>query len=67
MSTVQSHLLGLAHVAVENSPHALDGRVLQLVGPALVIINAPARERELTNQTANAALGGKGDIHAWEY
>lgn len=45
MSAAQFYLIGLAHVAVENSSHALYGRMLQLVGPSLVIINAPGGER----------------------
>lgn len=36
-----THLIRLPHVAVHNPPHALDGRVLQFMSAAHVIINAP--------------------------
>lgn len=39
------HLIGLPHVAVEDPSHALHSRVLQLVGPPLVIVDAPGQER----------------------
>ena len=39
--TTVFYLIGLTHVAVENSSHTFYSRVLQLMGPSLVIINAP--------------------------
>lgn len=39
--TTVFYLIGLTHIAVENSSHAFYSRVLQLMGPSLVIINAP--------------------------
>lgn len=39
-----THRISLPHVAVEDSPHALDCRMLQLVIPAHVVINAPREE-----------------------
>lgn len=41
-----AHLVGLPHVAVKDPSHALDGRVLQLVGAAHVIIDAPVAQKE---------------------
>ena len=43
--TTVFYLIGLTHVAVENSSHTFYSRVLQLMGPSLVIINAPGWER----------------------
>lgn len=42
----KTHLISLSHVAVEDPPHALDGRMLQFMGPPQVIINAPAQRGE---------------------
>lgn len=41
-----AHLIGLSHVAVEDPSHALNGRVLQLVGAAHVVVDAPVAQRE---------------------
>lgn len=41
-----AHLISLSHVAVEDPSHALDGRVLQLVGAAHVVVDAPVAPRE---------------------
>lgn len=39
-----THLISLPHVAVEDSSHTLDCRMLQLMIPAHVVINAPGEE-----------------------
>lgn len=39
--TTVFYLIGLTHIAVENSSHTFYSGVLQLMGPSLVIINAP--------------------------
>ena len=39
----KTHLISLSHVAVEDPPHALDGRMLQFMGPPQIVINAPAQ------------------------
>lgn len=39
-----THLISLPHVAVEDSSHALDCGMLQLMIPAHVVINAPGEE-----------------------
>lgn len=38
------HLISLSHVAVEDSSHTLDGRMLQLMGPPHVVIDAPGQQ-----------------------
>lgn len=42
----KTHLISLSHVAVQDPSHALDGRMLQLMGPSHIIINAPCEEGE---------------------
>lgn len=44
MTSQETHLISLPHVAVEDSSHALDGGMLQLVGSSHVIIYAPAAQ-----------------------
>lgn len=43
---LKTHLISLSHVAVEDPSHALDGRVLQLMGPPHIVINAPGEQGE---------------------
>lgn len=40
-SWLKTHLISLSHVAVQDPSHALDGRMLQFMGPSHIIINAP--------------------------
>lgn len=40
----KTHLIGLSHVAVEDSSHTLDGRMLQFVGPSHVVVNASGQQ-----------------------
>lgn len=47
-SWLKTHLISLSHVAVQDPSHALDGRMLQLMGPSHVIINAPCEEGDGT-------------------
>lgn len=37
----KKYLISLSHVAVEDSSHTLDGRMLQFMGPPHVVVNAP--------------------------
>lgn len=37
----KTHLISLPHVAVQDPSHALDGRMLQLMSSAHIVIDAP--------------------------
>lgn len=43
---LRTHLISLSHVAVEDPSHALDGRMLQFMGPPHIVINAPGEQGE---------------------
>lgn len=56
----ETHLISLPHVAVEDPSHALDRRMLQLMGPAHIVIDAPGEQRQRDRMMHQ---DGKGELH----
>lgn len=52
----ETHLIRLPHVAVEDSSHALDCRMLQLMSPAHIIVNAPGEQSKHHRMTQQYQL-----------